>query len=98
MEDLAKLFEGLNVTEPKEQCLATDDLNGLAIFNLISPGDPISYSFAGKRFQGNVAGKSGDIRLEYKTPEGSIISSSQSPRDFLVKVGFFFFSFFLFSC
>jgi len=44
--DPTKFFEGFKVPEStKEQCLAMDDLNGLATFNLISPGDLISYTF-----------------------------------------------------
>jgi len=90
MEDLTKFFDGFQVSElTRKQCLAMDDLNGFATFNLISPGDLISYTFSGKRFEGTVAGKIGDIRLEFKTPQGSIISSSQSPREILAKVSLF---------
>lgn len=87
MDDLVKLFEGLKVTElTRRQCLAPDDLNGLATFNLISPGDPISFAFSGGKYGGNVAGTPGNIRLECKTPEGVTLSSSRGARDILVKV------------
>jgi len=86
MDDLVKLFNGLKITElTRRQCLAAADLNGFATCNLLSPGDPISFTFSGKKFEGKVAGTTGNIKLEYKT-EGATVSSCRGARDLLVKV------------
>jgi hypothetical protein len=87
MEELEKLFSGLDIDElTRRQCLAPDDLNGLATLRLISPGDPIACTLSGLRFEGKVAGELGALPLEYVSPGGITISSSRSARSFLVKV------------
>ena len=76
MDELVKFFDGLKVPElTQRQCLAAADPNGFATFNLILPGDPISLTFSGIKFEGKVAGTAGNIKLEYKTPQGAIVSS-----------------------